>query len=480
MHSVTVAASANIPTVGTATESRLSMVYEPNRSEIVCRLLFESLVEAIEYVQLRMYIPYVRSAIAYARQLHRRSRFHFISVDISRRGMTVLPFLFIVLLGAVSALYSPKSEVIQAGAQDFKDVVLKDKGVVIVEFYAPWCGHCKSLVPEYEKAAKALNGVVKVVAVDATQHESLAQKYEIKGFPSIKVFGADKKAPSDFQGQRTADAIITEAMKQANNLVKSRKGGDKASSSGSKSEGTKKKSSGGKAQSSVVELTDTNFNALVMESNEPWIVEFYAPWCGHCKALAPEYEKAAAELKGDGIKLGAVDATVHGELAAKYGVKGYPTLKVFPGGKKNKAQNYNGPREKDGIVEYARTQLGNTYAAPIELQELTSQDVFQSTCGSAKLCAVLFLPHILDSGASGRNTYLDTFKEIAGEFRKMPIAFAWTEANAQPALESALNINGNFPTLAMVSVEKKAYAVPKVSWSKKNLQAFMQGVLSGT
>lgn len=395
--------------------------------------------------------------------------------------MTVLPFLFVVLLGVVSALYSPKSDVIQAGDKDFKDIVLKDKGIVFVEFYAPWCGHCKSLAPEYEKAAKVLGGVVKIVAVDATAHESLAQKYQIKGFPTIKVFGADKKAPTDFDGQRTADAIISEAMKQTSSLVKSRKDGGKPAGKGKSSgDKPKAKASGSGSKSSVVELTDANFNALVMESNEPWIVEFFAPWCGHCKALAPEYEKAAAELKADGIKLGAVDATVHAELAQKYGVKGYPTLKVFPAGPKGKAQNYNGPREKDGIVEYARSTLGNTYAAPIELQELTSQDVFQSTCGSAKLCAMLFLPHILDSGAAGRNAYLDTFKEIAAEFRKMPIAFVWTEANAQPALESALSINGNFPTLAMVSVDKKAFAVPKVSWSKKNLQAFLQGVLSGS
>lgn len=395
--------------------------------------------------------------------------------------MTVLPFLFVVLLGVASALYGPKSDVIQAGDKDFKDIVLKDKGIVFVEFYAPWCGHCKSLTPEYEKAAKVLGGVVKVVAVDATAHESLAQKYQIKGFPTIKVFGADKKAPTDFEGQRTADAIISEAMKQTNSLVKTRKDGGKAGGK-SKSSGDKPKAkaSGSGSKSSVIELTEANFNALVMESNEPWIVEFFAPWCGHCKALAPEYEKAAAELKGDGIKLGAVDATVHGELAQKYGVKGYPTLKVFPAGPKGKAKNYNGPREKDGIVEYARSTLGNAFAAPIELQELTSQTVFQSTCGSAKLCAMLFLPHILDSGAAGRNTYLETFKEIAAEFRKMPIAFVWTEANAQPALESALSINGNFPTLAMVSVDKKAYAVPKVSWSKKNLQAFLQGVLSGS
>ena len=52
---------------------------------------------------------------------------------------------------------------------------------------APWCGHCKSLAPEYDKAASLLKGVVKVVAVDATAVESLARKYQIQGFPTIKV-----------------------------------------------------------------------------------------------------------------------------------------------------------------------------------------------------------------------------------------------------------------------------------------------------
>jgi len=80
------------------------------------------------------------------------------------------------------------------------------------------CGHCKSLAPEYEKVATTLKGVVKIVSVDATAHESLAQKYQIKGFPTIKVFGADKKNPIDYQGQRTADAIIAESMKQTNKL----------------------------------------------------------------------------------------------------------------------------------------------------------------------------------------------------------------------------------------------------------------------
>jgi protein disulfide-isomerase A6 len=81
-------------------------------------------------------------------------------------------------------------------------------------------------------------------------------------------------------------------MKAANNLVKSRKsgGGSSSGSSGSGSAGSgPKKPSGGsgkKAGSEVIELTDLNFNALVMESNDHWLVEFYAPWCGHCKVRA--------------------------------------------------------------------------------------------------------------------------------------------------------------------------------------------------
>ena len=106
----------------------------------------------------------------------------------------------------------------------------------------------------------------------------------------------------------------------------------------------------------VVMLSGSDFDEKVLEGKQVWVVEFFAPWCGHCKILAPHYKKAATDLKGDKVMVGAVDCDMHKDLAAKYGVEGFPTIKGFtPGGAD--PIPYKGARDLDG-TSFVRGALG--------------------------------------------------------------------------------------------------------------------------
>jgi protein disulfide-isomerase A6 len=243
---------------------------------------------------------------------------------------------FLVLFLIICVISCAFADVINLSQDTFSSHVNGDTNA-LVEFYAPWCGHCKTLAPEWQIAGKTFkpSDDIIITAVDATESPDLAQSYGIQGYPTIKFFPKGSTEPEDYTGGRTADKIVS----WVNDKI-----------------GTRRKLSKG-PPSAIVTLTTDNFEQHVFGSKNA-LVEFYAPWCGHCKTLAPKYEILANVFAGDkNVLIGQVDATDHGDLATKFDVGGYPTLKFFPSGQ-SEPVNYEDAREVEDMVTFINRHAG--------------------------------------------------------------------------------------------------------------------------
>jgi len=154
------------------------------------------------------------------------------------------------------------------------------------------------------------------------------------------------------------------------------------------------------ADGDVLNLTDDDFTSVV-DPESLILVEFFAPWCGHCKALAPHYEEAATELKKKGIKLAKVDCVDQADLCQAQGVQGYPTLKVFRNGTPS---DYGGNRKADGIISY---MLKQSLPAVAEV----TVDNFEEIKVADKIVALAFLPTATDVPAPEFSAAAETHRE---------------------------------------------------------------------
>jgi thioredoxin 1 len=107
--------------------------------------------------------------------------------------------------------------------------------------------------------------------------------------------------------------------------------------------------------SNALEFTDQNFQTEVLESSQPVLVDFWAPWCGPCRMIAPVVEELAAEYAGK-VKIGKVNVDESSQTAATYGVSSIPTLMLFKNG--DVADRFVGMQPKKRLQEALTQALG--------------------------------------------------------------------------------------------------------------------------
>ncbi|KAF1944753.1 protein disulfide-isomerase A4 precursor [Clathrospora elynae] len=251
--------------------------------------------------------------------------------------------LFNRLIPAAIALLpalASASAVLDLEPANFDDIVLKSGKPALVEFFAPWCGHCKNLAPVWEELATVFQHAgdkVTVAKVDADNHKSLGKRFGVSGFPTLKYFDGKSDKPTDYSGGRDLESL-TKFITEKTSIKPKVKG---------------------KLPSQVVYLSDQSFKEKVGKDQDV-LVAFTAPWCGHCKTLAPIWETLANDFASEpGVLIAKVDAEAENSkaLTQEQGVQSYPTIKYFKKGS-TEALPYEGARAEKDFIEFLNTNAG--------------------------------------------------------------------------------------------------------------------------
>ena len=383
-----------------------------------------------------------------------------------------------------AGFYDGSSPVQKLDSSNFKSLVLDSESLWFVEFYAPWCGHCQRLTPEWEKLARSLSSIVNVGAVDMTVDGQVGAPYNVQGFPTLRFFGADKQHPLDYSGSRSASDMLNYAIEQIKSVANDRlRGNAQPKKETPNTSGQQQQEQPQQPQhhgdEDVIVLTDDNFEETVFKSDDVWLIEFYAPWCGHCKNLEPHWNELAKKVKGS-VKIAKLDATANSRTASRFSVGGYPTIKFFPPGRKTDSavEDYTGSRDSTSMSNWVLEKKEMTQQ--LELEQLINAETFKKYCKEAKAaCIIVFLPHIYDSNKDERNNYIKIIEEVQISNKGKPLTFLWSQAGDHFQLEDQLGLGSGYPAVATISFRKTVFSVMRGSFSKESLIGFTNNIIAG-
>ncbi|KAL1410129.1 hypothetical protein Q8F55_004132 [Vanrija albida] len=291
------------------------------------------------------------------------------------RSLATLALAFFASPVVAKAPADPSAEVELKQLTDANFNSSVSSGVWLVEHYSPKCWHCRNFMPTWERLVAYNQHHERLWGFHMRQINCLAQgdlcdDNGVQGYPQINLY-IDGKMVTEFTSSREFDDVQDFIEKHALNYARNTVMGgsdDSDNDTPLKSSEFKRTNPSGEVQ----EVDEAGFNEL--KSQGPVLVEFYAPWCSHCKSLKPTYAKVAAELKGK-VNVAAINCDVHKGLCHVNGIEGFPTIRMYTKGQER--IEYPGRRSLDKIKQFAIDKSRDLHLKPIkggDLYTILEQD----------------------------------------------------------------------------------------------------------
>lgn len=192
----------------------------------------------------------------------------------------------------------------------------------LLMFYADWCGYCNQTKPIYKKASSKCETPFFLLNEKSNGAREIIEREGIRGYPTCKKYRG-KKMIAEYNGPRTVEGFVefgNSKDKQINHKC--------------------------------IDIDSEGLKEYE-KNNEPYIILFYADWCGHCQEIKPKYQQASNNCETHFLILNQ-NANGASEIMKRENIQGFPTIKKFMGRKM--IEEYSGPRTVEGIVAFAKSK----------------------------------------------------------------------------------------------------------------------------
>ncbi|KAG1084016.1 hypothetical protein G6F42_021966 [Rhizopus arrhizus] len=292
-----------------------------------------------------------------------------------------------VLIGYLINFVNAKS--VELNADNINSVI--SSGSWLIEHFSPYCIHCRNFAPDWKRLSEDLDYLAEESnfhfgTIDCSTQGDLCDEHDIIGYPTVQLWengekveqykGANKYDPlTEYIKQRIASASDAKLEQQIVDEEEDEIVPPEIEEAEEKEEEEEEEADGEQPEieesdASVEQDVDSgvlpnpggisvNLDGEQMKdiaaNNVPWFVKFYAPWCPHCKNLAPTWTEMASQLRGQ-INVGEVNCEALPTVCEAYDIRGFPTLKMF--GQDGDPVQYTSDRSLVSLMKFANTHAG--------------------------------------------------------------------------------------------------------------------------